>query len=126
MIYEGFKIGSIEHIHDAYCTSYKCRKKVTELIEVSNGLLSRALFCPECHAIYILKLERVRKVNKEFLEQCLEEVDFQNRKKNLIDEMALEKEKKREQQREARMKKEDERLARLEAKRKRNDTQRTI
>lgn len=120
MIYEGFKIHSYERIHEAYCTSHKCRKKRPELIEVSNGFLSRSLFCPECHSVYVLKLERYpkEKVKKEFLQQCLDELEHHRRKKILIGELVLEQEHRKEQEREARMKKEDERIAKLKARKK--------
>lgn len=116
MIYEGFKIHSIEHIHEAYCTSHRCRKKKPELIEVSNGFLSRSLFCPVCHSVYLLKLERVPKVNKVFLEQCLDELEHQNRKKLLIGELVMEKEMRQEKKIEAREAKERERQEKLRLK----------
>lgn len=71
MIYEGFKMHAIEHITDAYC---ECGKR---LEEVSNGLLSRALFCPKCENVYILKKIKLpkKKVTKEFIEQCRKELE---------------------------------------------------
>ena len=115
MIYEGFKIHSVEHIHEAYCSSHRCRKKKPELIEVSNGFLSRSLFCPVCHAVYVLKLERHTKVPKAFLQQCLDEVEHQNRKQLLIGELVMEKELRQRKKEEAREAKEEERQAKLKA-----------
>jgi len=106
MIYEGFKIHSIEHFTEAYCTNKQCKKK-PELLEVSNGFLSRALFCPNCKSVYVLKLEKVprKNVTKQFMEQCLEDVEFERRKSLLIGEIALEREMKREGQRTAKIRK---------------------
>lgn len=66
MIFDGFKIAASPFITDAYC---KCGNR---LHEVSNGLLSAAMFCPKCENVYLLKLVKLpdKKVTKEFLEQC--------------------------------------------------------
>ena len=104
MVYEGFKIHSYEKIMEAYCSNKRCKKK-PELMEVSNGFISRALFCPDCKSVYVLKLERVEKVSKEFLDQCLDQLEHENRKKILIAELVIEKQQKVEKEREARYKK---------------------
>jgi hypothetical protein len=84
---------------EAYCSNKRCKKK-PELMEVSNGFISRALFCPDCKSVYVLKLERVEKVSKEFLEQCLDQLEHENRKKILIAELVIEKQQKVEKERE--------------------------
>ncbi len=83
MIYEGFKIHSTEHIDEAYC---ECGKT---LLEVSNGFLSRALYCPQCENVYVLKKVKVpaKKVTEEFLNQCRIESEFQDRKHELYQEI---------------------------------------
>lgn len=69
MKYNGFSIRSVEYITDAYCN---CNSK---LIEVSNGVLSRALYCPKCENVYVLKKIKLtkKKITKEFLIQCRNE-----------------------------------------------------
>lgn len=79
MIFEGFKIHAVPHIDDAYCTNKRCKKK-GRLEEVSNGFLSAALFCRECESVYLIKLERVKKVPKDFLQQCKDEIERKLRK----------------------------------------------
>lgn len=66
MIYDGFKIAATPFITDANC---KCGHR---LIEVPNGLMSTAMFCPKCEDVYQLKLIKTpkSKVTSEFLEQC--------------------------------------------------------
>lgn len=66
MIYDGFKIAATPFITDAYC------KYGHRLIEVPNGILSSALFCPKCEDVYQLKLVKTHKskVTEEFLQQC--------------------------------------------------------
>lgn len=68
MIYDGFKIAATPFIHDAYC---KCGNR---LVEVSNGLLSTAMYCPKCQSVYTLRLIKLaaKKVSEEFLQQCRE------------------------------------------------------
>lgn len=69
-IFDDFKIVGIPKIVDAYCR--ECREG---LQEVSNGILSTALFCPKCETVYQIKMVRVsdKKISKEFLEQCRKE-----------------------------------------------------
>jgi len=76
MIYDGFKIHSTEYIHDAYC---ECGNSLTE---VSNGLLSAALYCPKCENVYLLKKVKLprNKVTKEFLKECRFEIKFAEEK----------------------------------------------
>lgn len=70
MIFNNFKIHAIPYITDAYCS--KCHNS---LKEVSNGLLSRAMYCPVCESVFMLKLVKVpnSKLSKEFIKQCREE-----------------------------------------------------
>lgn len=70
MIYDGFKIAATPFICDAYC---KCGSR---LIEVTNGLLSTAMYCPKCESVYVLKLIKLadKKVSEEFLQQCRNKV----------------------------------------------------
>lgn len=75
MIFKGFKLHAVPTIHEAYCTNPKCKTK-PELFEVSNGFLSSALFCPNCHSVYLLELTRHPKVPKEFMRQCLDELEL--------------------------------------------------
>ena len=69
MKYEGFEIHASPFITDAYC---ECGKR---LIEVANGLLSTAMYCPKCENVYRLKLIKVnrKKASKKFLKQCRED-----------------------------------------------------
>lgn len=76
MIFEGFKLHAVPTIREAYCRNKKCKTK-PELVEVSNGLLSVALFCSNCHSVYALKLERIQKVSKEYLRQCLDQIELE-------------------------------------------------
>lgn len=71
MIFENFKIAATPFIHDATCKN--CH---ASLIEVRNGFLSKAMYCPDCENVYVLKLVKVpiSKVTDEFLEQCRKEV----------------------------------------------------
>jgi predicted deacetylase len=73
MIFQGFNLHATPTLHEAYCTNKKCKEK-PELVEVSNGFVSRAWFCTECYNVYVLNLVREEKVSKEFLQQCLDEV----------------------------------------------------
>lgn len=70
MIFNSFKISAQPFIHDAYC---KCGH---ELIEVPNGLMSRALFCAKCESVYEIVLRKIpdSKVTDEFLKQSREAV----------------------------------------------------
>jgi hypothetical protein len=83
MIYNGFKIHSVEHIHDAYC---ECGHTLTE---VSNGLLSSALYCDKCENVYLLKKVKLAKkqLTKDFLKQCRFEVKFSEEKYKLRKEL---------------------------------------
>lgn len=71
MKFDGFSIHAQPFIMDAYCKIDRAR-----LVEVSNGFLSSALFCPKCEAVYLLRMVKLHKskVTPEFLEQCREEV----------------------------------------------------
>ena len=76
MIYAGFEIHSTEHIYDAYC---ECGASLTE---VSNGMLSTALYCEKCENVYVIKKVKLpkNKVTKEYLNQCRFEVKFRQEK----------------------------------------------
>lgn len=67
MKYNDFEIHAIPVITRAYCK--ECR---TKLIEIDNGWLSKAMFCPKCNNVYALKLTKVpnKKVSKGFLRQA--------------------------------------------------------
>ena len=69
MIFENFQIAATPFIHHAYC---KCGES---LIEVSNGLLSKVMYCPKCENVYQLKLIKIsdRKLNQDFIDQCRQE-----------------------------------------------------
>lgn len=75
MKYDGFRIVAYPQITDA-----KCRKCHNTLVEVDNGWISTAMFCPHCESIFVLKLVKLpdKKISKNFLNQCKE----QNRKQN--------------------------------------------
>lgn len=83
MIFEGFKIHAVPMLDEAYCNNKRCKRK-DKLIEVSNGFLSSALFCPACESVYLIKLERVKKVPKDFLQQCKDEVELDRRRRLTI------------------------------------------
>ena len=71
MIFNDFEINAMPFFSKAYCKQCK-----GELKEVSNGFISRALFCPKCENIYEPKLVKIPKKNlsKEYLEQCRKEI----------------------------------------------------
>lgn len=68
---DGFEIIAVPHVINAYC---KCGGG---LQEVSDGLLSKALYCIDCESIYKLKLVKVPKkqIKSAYLEQCRREVE---------------------------------------------------
>lgn len=78
MIFDGFKLHAIPHITEAYCTNKECKKR-GELTEVSNGFLSRALFCPNCESVYLIKLVRVqpKKITPQYLENCRKKIEIE-------------------------------------------------
>ena len=67
MQFDNFEIHASPHITNATCP--KCEQ---DMIEVSNGWFSKAMFCKKCENVYVPKLVKVREKNisKEFLEQC--------------------------------------------------------
>lgn len=77
MKFDSFSIHATLFITDAYCTNRKCRGS---LREVSNGWLSRAMFCPKCEAVYMLRLIKVidHKVSPEFVTQARKESSVSN------------------------------------------------
>jgi len=69
------KFGDFEIHASPFLTNAYCKKCRNNLVEVSNGWLSRAMFCPKCKLVYTIKLIKIpdKKVSKEFLEQAEEE-----------------------------------------------------
>ena len=69
MIFNKFKISAAPFITDAYC---KCGNG---LKQVTNGLMSVAMYCPKCENVYTLKLIKApaKDVTEKFLKQCREE-----------------------------------------------------
>ena len=106
MIFEGFKLHAVPTIHEAHCRNKKCKKK-PELVEVSNGMLSlsMALFCTECKSVYLLKLIRKQNVPKEFIQQCLDEVERDNRRREASYAFTNELEERKELERDKKLKK---------------------
>ena len=66
MKFDNFEITASPFIHHAYC---KCGKS---LIQVANGFISKAMYCPKCENVYVLKLIKVpyKKIKEEFIAQC--------------------------------------------------------
>lgn len=81
MKFQDFSIHASPFISEAYCRDRECR---AGLVEVSNGWLSVALFCPKCESVYELKLIKVTpsKVSQDFLTQAREEVSVLERRKS--------------------------------------------
>jgi hypothetical protein len=76
MIFENFEIMANPKIINAYC---KCGN---EMIEVSNGFLSVAVYCEKCKKVYIPVLKDVtKKADKEFIKQCEEIVKIMKERK---------------------------------------------
>ena len=69
MKFNNFELTAIPNLSNAYC---QCGYT---LVEVSNGLLSRAWYCRKCEYVYTLKLVKVpeSKLTKRYLDQCREE-----------------------------------------------------
>lgn len=69
MIYQKFRISTSWYITDAYC---ECGEL---LVEVSDSLLSSAMFCTVCENVYKLDLRKVpsKKLGKSFIERCRKE-----------------------------------------------------
>ena len=72
MKFEGFDIHATPFIIESYC---ECG---SNLVEVSNGWLSSALFCVKCENVYVIKKIKLpkTKVTKEFLNQCRFEIEL--------------------------------------------------
>ncbi len=70
MKYGDVKLHALPHV-EAYCKSKEC---AIELVEISNGLLARALYCPKCSAVYTIHIKKLRadRVNKEYLKELKE------------------------------------------------------
>lgn len=64
-----YEIHARAFITKAYC---KCG---TTLAEVSDGWLSKAMYCPKCENVYKLKLIKVpaKRITKKYLLQCRQE-----------------------------------------------------
>jgi len=113
MNYEGFKIHSTERIMEAYCTNKRCKKRgEKEMVEVSNGFASIALFCPHCESVYVLSLEKVdgrikknRERYAEFIQQCRDKVRLNELKRQAIGQFVLEQTERREKERDKRLSK---------------------
>ncbi len=60
--------------------SCKCGES---LVQVDNGWLSKAMFCPKCENVYVLKLTKVpnKQVSENFIAQCRKEVKNKGGKK---------------------------------------------
>ena len=71
MKYDNFRLVAFPQVIDAYCG---CGR---ELVEVSNGFVSRAMYCPKCESVYRLRLikEPKKNVSRKYLEQCRKEVE---------------------------------------------------
>ena len=76
MKFDNFSIRAEPYITDGVCT--QC---YSELIQVTSGWFSAAMFCPKCESVYSLKLIRVNqdKVSTEFLTQAREEAKRKRR-----------------------------------------------
>jgi hypothetical protein len=72
MIFDSFEIHASPYICKAYCKT--C---LNSLVEISNGWLSRAMYCPKCENVYVLKLVKVpqKKISEEFLNHARSEVN---------------------------------------------------
>ncbi len=70
MKFDNFSVVAIPVLRDASCKNCK-----TELVEVSNGWFSSAMFCPKCENVYIVKLVKApdKQVNSAFLENARRE-----------------------------------------------------
>jgi hypothetical protein len=81
MMFDGFNLHAIPHITEAYCTNKECKKR-DELTEVSNGFLSRALFCPNCESVYVIKLVKVpsKQITPQYLNNCRKAVEIEKAK----------------------------------------------
>jgi len=77
MMFNGFDIHALPEIINAYCKN--CGD---ELKQVSNGWISAVMFCVKCENVYELKLMKVakKKIGKDFLMQCRQEVIKKKRK----------------------------------------------
>ena len=72
MKFDDFRIAAEPVLMDAYC-----KECSNQLVEVSNGWVSRALFCPKCELVYTIKLIKVngKKVSEKYLAQCRKEAE---------------------------------------------------
>lgn len=72
MRFDDFEIQASPFITRAYC-----KKCGNDLVEVSNGWFSRAMFCPKCKIVYAIKLIKIpeKKVSKAFLVQAEKEAN---------------------------------------------------
>jgi len=70
MQFEGFSIHAVPHIMNAYC---KCGESLNQ---VSNGWISKVMYCSKCENIYELVLRKIpnKKVTEKFLIQCREKI----------------------------------------------------
>ena len=117
MIFKNFKLHAVPTVHDAFCNNPKCKTKPT-LVEVSNGFLSIALFCPACKSVYLLELVRQLKVPKDFLLQCFDEVEIEKAKSEAVKNVRKAVEAREEIARYIRLNKKPEKLIKKTAKKK--------
>lgn len=74
MKFSDFEIHAYPVIRDASCRS--CGR---DLVEVSNGWFSSALYCDACEFVYEIKMVRIAKdkIPPEFIEQCKKSIEKQ-------------------------------------------------
>jgi len=67
MKFDDFEIHAAPFISNAYCKD--CHNS---LKQVSNGWFSKAMFCPKCENVYLVKLIKVpqKKIDEDFLKQA--------------------------------------------------------
>ena len=77
MKYDNFNITAQPYITEAYCNNCS-----GELVEVSNGWFSSAMFCPKCERVFVLKLIKAKDkdINEAFLEQARKEAASKKKK----------------------------------------------
>lgn len=75
MIFDNFKISSSPFFHDVHCP--ECKEG---LEEINNGMFSVAFYCPNCVAIYQLKLRKMskREINQEYFNEIKEKYGEKN------------------------------------------------
>jgi len=66
MLVDGCRISATLFLEGGTC---RCGE---DLVQVNNGWLEKAMFCPKCENVYVLKLIKVpdKKVSGAFIIQC--------------------------------------------------------